>query len=89
VSLTVRVGKRIGASGTVAPDRSGERVAVTLLRRKQGSFEVWAREHPRLGRRSGYSTSFAIPRARRCRVVVVVPPAPGLTGSRARRTFSC
>lgn len=89
VSLTVRVGKRIGASGTVAPDRSGERVAVTLLRRRQGSFEVWARERPRLGRRSRYSTSFAIPRARRCRVVVVVPPAPGLAGSRARRTFSC
>lgn len=90
VSLEVGVGARIRARGTVTPATSGvSRVTVTLLRRSDGTFVAAGRKRPRLGRRGGYSTSFGLPSAARCRVVVKVPRAPGRLGSEARRTFPC
>jgi Calx-beta domain-containing protein len=90
VSVEVAVGARIRARGNVTPAPSGGgRVTVTLLRKRDGTFVAVARKRPWLGRRGGYSTSFGLPSAGRCRVIVVVPRAPGRLGSEARRTFPC
>jgi uncharacterized delta-60 repeat protein len=58
----------IVATGKVDPSHAGEKLNVTLAKRKQGKFEVLATHHPNLTDKSRYSTQFNRPDNGRCRL---------------------
>jgi hypothetical protein len=70
-SVTARISKtasRIRVRGSVSPAHPGERVTVTLFRRRNGSFVRLVVKRPPLSAVSAYSTSFDRPRPGKCKV---------------------
>ncbi|MDQ4142462.1 MAG: M15 family metallopeptidase [Actinomycetota bacterium] len=82
--------RKILASGRARPALPGERVKVTLSRRRPGgSFQDLAVKRPELDQRGRYKVSFARPERGTCRLVVSFPGDDNYARSRAAKTFKC
>jgi predicted extracellular nuclease len=77
------------ASGGVRPNRPGESLTASLLRKKQGRFRTLVTKHPTLNALSQYAVSFARPSPGTCKVTVKYPGDAAAKPSTASKTVAC
>lgn len=82
-------GKKIKVNGTVKPDQVGEKVTVTLSRKKGAKYTKVEQKKPTLGAGSIYDTSFESPDATDCKVKVKWPGDVDSEPSSASEKFNC
>ncbi len=90
ISLKVKKdGEDVIAKGKVKPNHNGDRLDVTLLRKKGKGFKKVKSEHPKLKQGSRYEADFNQPDARRCQIVASFPGDLDHLGSEKTKTFRC
>ena len=77
------------AKGKVKPSHNGDRLDVTLFRKKGKGFKKVKSEHPQLKQGSRYEADFNRPDARRCQIVASFPGDLDHLGSDKTKTFRC
>ncbi|MGH2661891.1 MAG: hypothetical protein ACRDH8_03590 [Actinomycetota bacterium] len=91
-SLTLKVKRDdedVIAKGKLKPKHNGQRIEVTLFKKKKGKgFRQVKAEHPQL-KRGRYETDFNRPKARRCRITASFPGDLDHRGSEKTKTFRC
>ncbi|MGH2554441.1 MAG: hypothetical protein ACRDHO_01825, partial [Actinomycetota bacterium] len=91
-SLTLKVKRDdedVIAKGKLRPTHNGQRIDVTLFKKKKGKgFRQAKAEHPQL-KRGRYETDFNRPKARRCRITASFPGDLDHLGSEKTKTFRC
>jgi len=75
----------IRVSGVISPNRPGETVGVQLQVKRSGAFRKVATRSATLNSSSAFTTTFARPSAKTCRVVASFPATAG----QASTTFHC
>lgn len=89
VSLHVKRKAKLVVTASVAPNRRGRSVVVTLARRRHGRFHVVATHHETLSIHSRFVASFVRAAAGRCQMVVRYPGDKTHLASRRSKTFGC
>ena len=91
-SLTLKVKKDdrdVIAKGKLTPTHNGQRIDVTLFKKKKGKgFQQVKAEHPQL-KQGQYETELNRPNARRCRITASFPGDLDHLGSEKTKTFRC
>ena len=82
-------GNRVKAKGSVEPQQNGTKVKVTLFKRKDGAFKRVDQDKPRLGPPSEFSSVFARPKAKNCKVIVEFPGDVNANPSSKSKRFKC
>jgi hypothetical protein len=89
VETVSRTATKVNVTGTVAPNRHGHAVVVSLQRKAGGVFHTVVVHRPTLGAVSHFSTSFARRAAGTCRVVARYPGDATHLASQVTKSFAC
>ncbi|MEA2452151.1 MAG: hypothetical protein QOG04_861 [Actinomycetota bacterium] len=90
-TLTVDVSprKQLLVSGSLSPDDPGAKVAVTLYRKRTGSFRKITTKNATLNSSSDYNVSFSAPNPGTCKVKAVFAGDGLVQADSATKTFTC
>jgi hypothetical protein len=80
---------KVKARGDVTPAHPGDKMDVTLLKRRHGSFHAVDEHHPTLTATSTYATAFHRVHGTTCEVAAVFPGDADHLASQASHTFGC
>jgi hypothetical protein len=81
--------RAVRVRGAVSPSHPGDRVLVTLFRKRNGAFAKVAAKWSLLGSASGYTAKFRRPRPGACRVISRFPGDADHRASARSVTFRC
>ena len=85
----LKTSRQIRVTGLVMPNHAGKNVAVTLARKRNGTFRAVATKRPKLSATSSYATAFGRPARGTCRVTARFPGDADSFPSSRRVQFSC